>query len=800
MKKTICNLFSATVMFASTFSVWAAAPQGYYSSCEGKKGQSLLTALYQKISSHTTVSYKGLWDVYKTSDVYPDGKIWDMYSTKHWNPGKEQCGSYSGVGSCYNREHSFPKSWFNDASPMVSDAFHIYPTDGKVNGQRSNHPYGECSNGTNLGINNGVKALGRLGTSTFPGYRGTVFEPDDQYKGDFARSYFYMAACYNNRISSWNSDMLAHNSYPVFSSWAIDLLLKWHRQDPVSDKERDRNDAVERHQHNRNPFIDHPDLAEHIWGNKQDVAWSASGTVEPSLFAPVNGSTVNLGNTAVNVATTATVYVKGNNLTENVNVSVSDSRFTVSSNSFTASSVNSSSGAPLTISYSSPSDGTATATVHLRSGNVTSSFNVTATAYSSLTALDATDISDDSFTAHWVNIDGTDATYRLYVQFNGQDLPGYPLNVTAATGSHTVTGLDPATSYTYYVSSQTLSSNHVTVTTLAPIPSVQFLFDGDLTFYCAPGVASDIAEILVDIENIPGDVKIAVKTPFSVSLDKATWGREVSLLPDADRFYLRVDPTTAGEYTTSLVATAEGGFYNDDADVSASVEEPVTFKETWPERAQFYTNGSYIGSASSWKFTNVGVGDDHVNDRNQPSGAPFSARFGKTATSAVEMTQDKPRGAGSITYAIKKWDGDNDATVEIEYSTDGGTTWSEAEKVVLSSTKWTENTTPVNVAGNVRVRFRQTAGGRLNLGDVTISDYTLSGLSESLNYHSWDTYCRGGRLIIESDGTTGTVAVYSTDGITRFNSAIPAGETSLDLDPGLYIVVCDDFARRVLVK
>ena len=164
------------------------------------------------------------------------------------------------------------------------------------------------------------------------------------------------------------------------------------------------------------------------------------------------------------------------------------------------------------------------------------------------------------------------------------------------------------------------------------------------------------------------------------------------------------------------------------------------------------------------------------------------------------MTQDKQRGAGSITYAIKKWDGDSDATVEIEYSTDGGTTWSEAEKVVLSSTKWTENTTPVNVAGNVRVRFRQTAGGRLNLGDVTISDYTLSGLGESLKYHSWDAYCRGGRLVIESDGTTGTVAVYSTDGTTRFNSAIPAGETSLDLAPGLYIVVCDDFARRVLVK
>ena len=77
---------------------------------------------------------------------------------------------------------------------MYSEAFHIYPTDGKVNGQRSNFPYGECAKGTTLPSNGSVKALGRLGDCTFHGYSGTVFEPDDQYKGDFARSYFYMAA------------------------------------------------------------------------------------------------------------------------------------------------------------------------------------------------------------------------------------------------------------------------------------------------------------------------------------------------------------------------------------------------------------------------------------------------------------------------------------------------------------------------------------------------------------------------------------------------------------------------------
>ena len=125
----------------ATVYAYAAAPASYYKDCENKGGKDLLTALYQTITSHTRVSYDGLWNVYKTSDIRSDGTVWDMYSTKHWRVCAEHCGNYKLVGDCINREHSFPKSWFNDASPMVSDAFHVYPTDGKVNGQRSNYPF-----------------------------------------------------------------------------------------------------------------------------------------------------------------------------------------------------------------------------------------------------------------------------------------------------------------------------------------------------------------------------------------------------------------------------------------------------------------------------------------------------------------------------------------------------------------------------------------------------------------------------------------------------------------------------------
>jgi len=161
-------------------------PAGYYDDAEGLTGEELKTALYQIISPHTTLDYDQLWDAYYTTDVdkyfEDDGTVLDMYSENpsgvdpyDYDFGTDQCGNYSGEGSCYNREHSFPKSWFNDASPMYTDIFHIYPTDGYVNGKRSNYAYGEVDNPT-WESENGCK----LGPNTYPGYSGTVFEPIDE--------------------------------------------------------------------------------------------------------------------------------------------------------------------------------------------------------------------------------------------------------------------------------------------------------------------------------------------------------------------------------------------------------------------------------------------------------------------------------------------------------------------------------------------------------------------------------------------------------------------------------------------
>ncbi len=264
--------FFMLIALLLTATAFAEIPAGYYSSAEGSKGENLRQALYKKISSHTKVSYDGLWSLYETTDT-KNGKILDMYSTCDFTYGDDQCGTYKSVCACYNREHSIPKSWFNNASPMSSDAFHVYPTDGKVNNQRDNYEFGECSGGEKLSS----KALGKLGSSTFSGYtnRGTVFEPDDEYKGDFARTYFYMATCYADKCSNWGNTF---GNISGLDDYGVALFMKWHRQDPVSQKEIDRNEAVYKKQKNRNPFIDHPELAEHIWGNNKSEAWYESAS------------------------------------------------------------------------------------------------------------------------------------------------------------------------------------------------------------------------------------------------------------------------------------------------------------------------------------------------------------------------------------------------------------------------------------------------------------------------------------------------------------------------------------------
>ena len=280
MKHIITSTLLLLVVSGSAFAQGPNDSGTYYQAADGKKGAALKTALCGIINPHTQRTYANLWTDFQTTDKKENGKVWDMYSNKRdFTFGTDQAGNYSSEGDKYNREHSFPKSWFNDEYPMYTDLFHLYPTDGYVNNRRGNYPFGETNGETYKSANN----FSKLGSCTYPGYTGIVFEPNDEYKGDFARTYFYMLTCYETYkngngqtkyITSWNCPMLDGKTYPGFSDWALEMLLKWATNDPVSDKEKNRNKAVYGIQHNRNPFIDYPGLEQYIWGDKKDVAFS----------------------------------------------------------------------------------------------------------------------------------------------------------------------------------------------------------------------------------------------------------------------------------------------------------------------------------------------------------------------------------------------------------------------------------------------------------------------------------------------------------------------------------------------
>lgn len=265
-------------------------PSGYYDDINGKQDSILKGTLKSIIREHTVLDYgsgsNSSWECFYYSDRDTvTGLCMDMYCDD-W----KTFPSIGGVVAGCNVEHSFAKSWWggckNDA---YKDCYHLNPSNSNANSQRGNYPLGIPvkdfkSNTGSLKV--GKRHHDELNVDHY------VFEPKDEYKGDFARAYFYMATCYGRDINGnypdlpncdkkkylgWridNNDVgskfaMQNNNYLEFQDWEIEVLISWHRMDPVSGKELQRLDKVSDFQHNRNPFIEYPCLAEYIWGNRK---------------------------------------------------------------------------------------------------------------------------------------------------------------------------------------------------------------------------------------------------------------------------------------------------------------------------------------------------------------------------------------------------------------------------------------------------------------------------------------------------------------------------------------------------
>ncbi len=240
----------------------------YYNDVDlNTKGATLKTALYKKINKHTSLGYSGVTSsIYAKTDLREDGTIWDIYSnTTKFELSDFNSGNYKQEGDLFNREHIVPQSLFSQQEPLRSDLHHLFPTDGYVNNRRSNYPHANVDkNNIKYASNNNFTLVGESATS---GVSGNVCEPNDEYKGDIARTYFYFVTAYQNKVPSFKSfAAFSNNEFPSLAKWSIKLYLQWSKQDPVSQKEIDRNQAIYQIQGNRNPFIDYPQLAEQIWG------------------------------------------------------------------------------------------------------------------------------------------------------------------------------------------------------------------------------------------------------------------------------------------------------------------------------------------------------------------------------------------------------------------------------------------------------------------------------------------------------------------------------------------------------
>ena len=450
-----------TLLLGFMFSLaLAQAPAGYYNGTEGLTGAALKTKLSAIITAgHKDNGYDGLYNGYPTTDsdhfYENDGTVLDMYSENPtgtdpytYRHGIKKCGNYSVEGDCYNREHIVPQSFFNQQSPMRGDIHFVRPTDGKVNGMRSNYPFGAV-NSPSFTSKNGTK----VGPSSSPGYGGTVAEPIDEFKGDIARMVFYFVTRYESRLSSFSTgNMLGGSPYPGLQAWEKDVLLAWSIQDPVSPTEIERNNASHVFQKNRNPFIDHPEWVQLIWGSQ------TVDTQAPS--APTNLAVLSTSTASANLSWTAS--------TDNVGVSYYrifvNGVFHSNSNATTATVSGLAQGTTYTFyviavdaaNNASPQSNTATGTTLTDTQAPTAPLN-----------LSVTSVGTNNIAVQWTaatdNVGVT--SYDIYVN-------GELMGSTSSTSTN-IANLNPLTAYSIYIVAKDAAgnvspqSNTVTATTTA---------------------------------------------------------------------------------------------------------------------------------------------------------------------------------------------------------------------------------------------------------------------------------------------------------------------------------------------
>lgn len=795
-RRFLANYLSLSLLLLVSLQLWGQqVPQGYYSPAEGKKKAELKTALHYIIKDANVLGYGSgsgkTWSGFVKTDVDKNGYYVDMYS-----PNKVPANGTS-AGSGMNIEHSFAKSWWGGTKNQAyCDIQQLRPSNSGANSSKGSWPMAVVDGKKTY--DNGVIKVGK--SSSRPGGEISVWEPSDEYKGDFARIYMYMVTCYEDYSSKWmgNSvNQLENNTYPVFEPWTVQMLLEWCRQDPVSEWETQRNDKVYGIQGNRNPYVDYPELAEYVWGDKTDTGWFPGGTTDPVINSPKDQSTVEMGVISINKPLTSEIRVSARNLTENLIITLNGQGFDV--NPKTVTKEEAAAGRNITVTYLSGKTGMVSGTLTLKSSSLTATVTLKAEAVDGIPALPAENILTTSFIARWTDLLGGMYNLNIFAADGTTPLSGYPVSVQASAGEYAVTELQPETDYYYQLSQGSILSNKVKVTTTAPTPLIALSVpDGDLDFVAAPGQNAGIKRVTVFAEYLKNNIDATIDKPFEISLDKENWSHSLTVGKEGETLYVRMpvsDVVQRNEGTLSL--SVKDLAEPEELDVTGVIEAPMAFFEDFEKGEKSgYGFGNMKSTMCEWTFDDAGLFGQTNFDRFNGKQA---VRLGKTAASYVCMNEDKAKGIGRLSFLAGRSGSDGEGEIQPAYSTDGGITWTNVgNPVSITEAALKKYAFELNISAPARIKLLKTKGGRLNIDDVEMTDFTPVSIRDEQET-GLSVFLRNGSLVLTS-GSEQDVSVYGMDGTEVYRNRIPHGETIVKLPSGNYVVSGNRVNQKVTVR
>ena len=733
-----CVSFFAVLL--CTFSLYGQAE--YYSKIEGLKKAALKTGLHELIQPHKVLNYGGkgdgyTWAGFASTDSMPGGYVRDRYS--------HTLRKFSGLNAVdgMNIEHVFANSWWGHVvNNAYCDLFNLYPSDGSANGRKSNNPVGVVTESG--GYDNGSIKVGKSKS-----YRAdsliTVWEPADEWKGDFARTYFYVATCYEDYTDLWQTAegllMVEQNRYPTLRAWVSRLLLQWNEDDPVDDIERQRNDAVQKIQGNRNPFVDYPQLAEHIWGdNVDDAFYTQPDDTKAQLFVPAEGETIDYGLQAFSVGLNAALTLRGRNIEGGLTLRFDNSQFRLSRTNLTEEEVRV--GVTLDIVCTGSKAGPCSATLYITGEDFEQTNKVSVEFVDGIPAYPAQDVvctvNTKAFKASWMAM--SSGTYSLDVytktaQGSQTSVKGYP--VTTTEHSMTVSGLKASTTYYYKVSSLSsdgtvlMTSNEVEVT----LPEVKPVFTAgvsELHFTSAPNVPSKEQTVSVTALEVPKYVTyVSTTSPFEVSADGATWSQTLTLSGFDQTMFVRMGSVTVeGDVEGEMILSTSGV---DDIVVSLSgeVNSSKAFYEDFETASKTaYKEAEVEGAATTWRMAQSLVGTTGNDRCNGAKAVRMQVKSG--VVTEMEMLEDKANGCDSLSFYAGLYGTDTGVKLTVSYSTDGGMSWKDIVKEqTFVKGEWKRYAYYLHVDGLVRLKFTctGTSSKRLNVDDIQMNDYQKGGVS-----------------------------------------------------------------------